>query len=87
MKKLLTISLLLFASIANAQQSFFRTNNNYVVPVISFAAPVIITNGLVFNLDAGNPSSYNGSGNTWTDLTGNGNNVTLTNTGYSLVNG
>ena len=46
-----------------------------------------VTSNLIANLDAGNSSSYNGSGNTWTDLTGNGNKVTLTNTGYSLVNG
>jgi len=41
--------------------------------------PTIITNGLVLNLDAGNVSSYPGSGTTWTDLSGNGNNGTLTN--------
>lgn len=46
-----------------------------------------VTSNLIANLDAGNSSSYNGSGNTWTDLTGNGNNVALTNTGYSSVNG
>jgi hypothetical protein len=39
----------------------------------------IITNGLVLHLDAGNFASYNGSGTTWTDLSGNGNNGTLTN--------
>jgi len=46
-----------------------------------------VTSNLIANLDAGNSSSYNGSGNTWTDLTGNGNNVALTNTGFSSVNG
>jgi hypothetical protein len=52
------------------------------------ATPSIVTSGLMMNLDAGNPSSYNGSGTTWTDLSGNGNNGTLTNgTGYSSVNG
>ena len=39
----------------------------------------IITNGLVLNLDAGNPLSYPGTGTTWTDLSGNGNNGTLVN--------
>lgn len=39
----------------------------------------IITNGLILNLDAGNSASYSGSGTTWTDLSGNGNNGTLTN--------
>jgi hypothetical protein len=39
----------------------------------------IITDGLVLLLDAANPVSYPGSGTTWTDLSGNGNNGTLTN--------
>ena len=34
---------------------------------------------LVLALDAGNKNSYPGSGTTWTDLSGNGNNGTLTN--------
>lgn len=42
-------------------------------------SPSIITNGLVLYLDAANPRSYPGSGNTWFDLSGNGNNGTLTN--------
>ena len=33
----------------------------------------LVTDGLVFNLDAGDPRSYPGSGTTWTDLSGNGN--------------
>jgi hypothetical protein len=41
--------------------------------------PPIITNGLVLNLDAANNKSYPGSGTTWTDLSGNSNNGTLTN--------
>jgi len=40
------------------------------------AAGGIVTSGLILNLDASNPSSYSGSGNTWTDLTGNGYNAT-----------
>ena len=39
----------------------------------------IITSGLVLHLDAGNTSSYPGSGTTWTDLSVNGYNGTLTN--------
>jgi len=46
--------------------------------------PRIVTDGLVLALDAGNPKSYPGSGTTWTDLSGNGNNGTLVNgVGYS----
>jgi uncharacterized delta-60 repeat protein len=39
----------------------------------------ISTDGLVLCLDAANSKSYPGSGTTWTDLSGNGNNGTLTN--------
>ena len=43
--------------------------------------------GLVLHLDAANPSSYSGSGTAWNDLSGNGSNVTLSNTSYSSANG
>lgn len=39
----------------------------------------IVTDGLVLCLDAGDNKSYSGSGTTWTDRSGNGNNGTLTN--------
>ena len=39
----------------------------------------IVQNGLVLNLDAGVSDSYPGSGTTWTDLSGQGNNGTLQN--------
>lgn len=41
--------------------------------------PRIVTNGMVLCLDAANRQSYPGSGTAWTDLSGNGNNGTLTN--------
>jgi hypothetical protein len=41
--------------------------------------PRTVTDGLVLALDAGNTKSYPGSGTTWTDLSGRGNNGTLTN--------
>lgn len=48
----------------------------------------IVTNGLILNLDAGNASSYPGTGTTWTDLSGQNNNATLINgVGYSSTNG
>ena len=48
----------------------------------------IITSTLVLYLDAGIATSYPGSGTTWTDLSGNGNNFTLYNgVGYSTTNG
>jgi hypothetical protein len=39
----------------------------------------IVQSGLVLNLDASRKSSYPNSGTTWTDISGNGNNGTLTN--------
>lgn len=41
--------------------------------------PRIVRSGLVLNLDAGQRTSYPGSGTIWYDLSGNRNNVTLTN--------
>jgi len=40
-------------------------------------SPSIITSGLVLCLDAANRKSYPGSGTTWTDLSGRGNNATM----------
>lgn len=63
------------------------TNSNFVIgkvntinngSITSQPSP-ILTGGLVLNLDAANPASYSGTGTTWTDLSGNGNNGTLTN--------
>jgi hypothetical protein len=49
--------------------------------------PRTVTDGLVLALDAANTKSYPGSGTTWTDLSGNGNNGTLVNgVGYSGSN-
>lgn len=42
----------------------------------------IVTSGLVLNLDAGNPSSYPGSGTVWYDLSGNGYNYNIVATAY-----
>ena len=48
----------------------------------------IVTTNLVLHLDAGNSSSYSGSGTTWTDLSGQGNHATLVNgVGYSSSDG
>ena len=48
----------------------------------------IVTNGLQLWLEAANPNSYSGTGTTWTDLSGNGNNGTLNNgVGFDSFNG
>ena len=50
--------------------------------------PRVVTDGLVLALDAADRNSYPGSGSTWTDLSGNGNNGTLVNgVGYNSGNG
>ena len=54
----------------------------------AYAGPDIVENGLVLALDAGNSKSYPGSGITLTDLSGNGNNGTISGTvNYSPSNG
>ena len=45
--------------------------------VISINIIPIITNGLMLNLDAGNIASYPGTGTTWFDLSGGGQNYTI----------
>lgn len=50
--------------------------------------PDIVRSGLVLNLDAAEPSSYPGTGTTWSDLSGNSNDGTLVNgVGYDSDNG
>lgn len=51
-------------------------------------APPVISTSIILHLDAGNSSSYPGSGTTWTDLTGNARNATLVNSPtYNSSNG
>ena len=71
MKKILTISFLLFAFIANAQKTMFASQNNYAAPA---TPPSLVTNGLILNLNA---NSYSGSGTTWTDSSTQNNPATL----------
>ena len=52
-----------------------------------YTGPNIITDGLVLALDAASPRSYPGTGTTWYDLSGNGNNGTNSNITYSSTNG
>ena len=53
-----------------------------------YVGPNVVIDSLVLYLDAGNTESYPGSGTTWTDLSGNGNNGTLVNgVGYNSGNG
>jgi hypothetical protein len=43
----------------------------------------VVTSNLILYLDAGNTSSYPGSGTTWTDLSGNGNHFTINASAYN----
>ena len=52
---------------------------NYQSMLPRFVGENIITDGLILYLDAGYKSSYSGSGTTWYDVSGYGNNGTLTN--------
>jgi hypothetical protein len=50
--------------------------------------PSLVRNGLLMYVDAANPRSYPGSGNTWYDLSGNNNHMTLVNgVGFSTASG
>jgi hypothetical protein len=77
-----------------AQVSFYNRglsateiSQNYETQKSRFAN-TIVQQGLVLNLDAGNPYSYAGSGTTWYDASGTGNNGTLTNGPvYNSING
>ena len=63
----------------------FEVYQNYNAQKSRFGIPDIVTSGLILNLDAGNPNSYNplntGS-TTWTDVSGYNNNGTLINGTY-----
>lgn len=55
---------------------------------ITIVGQSVLTTGLQLYLDAGNASSYPGTGTTWTDLSGNSRNGTLTGgPTYSTANG
>jgi len=57
-------------SLTNGVQVYVRVTEGTV-------EGAIVTDGLRFNLDAGNSASYSGTGPTWNDLSGNGNHGTL----------
>jgi hypothetical protein len=64
-----------------------QVGTNYNASIARFGGG-IVTTGLQFHLDAGNSSSYSGSGSTWTDLAGSGLTTTLYNSPtYNSSNG
>jgi hypothetical protein len=73
--------------IYNRTLSAAEISQNYEAQKSKFAN-TIVQQGLVLNLDAGNPFSYGGAGTTWYDVSGNGYNSILTNgPTYSTTNG
>jgi hypothetical protein len=83
---ILTACLFWVCSVATAQVMLPAYQGVYTKPIA--IASSMITTGLVLQLDASNTASYPGSGTTWTDLSGNGNNGTLiSGVSYSSTNG
>jgi hypothetical protein len=64
-------------NIYNRALTAAEVRQNYNALRERFVPPPVIDSSLKLWLDASNPASYPGTGNTWTDLSGNGNNATL----------
>lgn len=62
----------------NGSLAYIINDSNYPTPT-AVAYANIVSSGLAMSVDAGNVVSYPGSGTTWYDLSGNGNNCILTN--------
>ena len=72
----------------NLQLYSLATGQATLKPYIRSSRVSLVTAGLVFHIDAGNPASYPGSGSTWYDLTTSGLNLTLYGgPTYSAANG
>jgi hypothetical protein len=63
----------------NKTLSASEVQQNYQATKDKFQGQQIVTNGLIFNLDAANKDSYPGTGTAWYDLSGNNYNGTLVN--------
>lgn len=73
------MSLTITTGTSNNSFSILNANGgNGGLTIIQSTLP-LVTNGLTLQLDANNPSSYGGSGTTWTDLAGTQQNITLVN--------
>lgn len=57
-----------------------------IIPSNVGASVLPVTSGQVLNLDAGLSTSYSGSGTTWYDLSGSGNNFTLSSSSFTTLN-
>ena len=68
---------------SNYAKAFTVSVTNVLEPVtdLGFEAASVVTDGLVLHLDAADSNSYSGTGETWNDLSGNNNDVSLQNDG------
>jgi hypothetical protein len=73
----------------NTTESVVEVYSNGQWKSFAYADGIPVTDGLIMYLDAGDTNSYPGTGGTWTDLSGNGNNATIygTNTWTSTDGG
>lgn len=81
-----------YANNSTDPQSFYLTetigSTTYGITESSVPLLGIVTSGLVLDLDASVTASYPGTGNTWYDISGSGNNGTLTSgNSFSTENG
>jgi len=60
-------------------------SNKFTIIPNTSAVSSIVTSGLTLNLDAGNVTSYGGTGTAWTDLSGNGYTATMTSSNPTFV--
>jgi hypothetical protein len=74
------------AKIYNKALTSDEVQQNYQATKDKFIGQNIVTNGLVAYVDATNKDSYPGTGTTWYDLSGNGNNFTFSST-PNVLNG
>ena len=72
-------------STAQVKQNFEAQAQRFNIP--RWGNRAILQNSLVLWLDAGISSSYSGSGSTWSDLSGNGYNGTISGATYSSSSG
>jgi hypothetical protein len=75
------MSLTLSNSGGNGGLTFSKNSNTggFSLTQSQTEASTLVTDGLTLRLDAGNATSYGGSGTTWTDIAGTEQNITLVN--------
>jgi hypothetical protein len=92
-ESLLTVLKGIFETVATTEDGIINVQNyiigglgtDYVGQSMTFAGTnsTFPVPNSILNLDAGNSLSYSGTGTTWTDMSGNNRNGTLTNTTYT----